>query len=737
VITLTKLEAPSVRPALVRRERLVAAITAAPAKLTLVDAPAGSGKTTLLSEWATAEGEQRPFAWLSLDRSDNDPVRFFDGVVEALQRVVPGIAEEARAALAGPTSLTDVVVPSLINDLHASGRPLVLALDDYHLIDNPRIHEAVAFLLEHMPATLALAIASRTQPPLPLERLRVRREMVEVRAAELRFTEDETSVLLNEMLGLELGAEDVASLQQRTEGWAAGLQLAALSLHGREDAHSFISTFAGDDRPVVDYLGFEVLDALDDAVRRFLLRTSILDRVCAPLCDTVAGVDHGAAMLEALERANLFIVPLDTKRGWYRYHHLFRELLSHELGRTEPALVAELHVRACAWYRDHGHVSEAVGHAIAAGDLRGASELITEHWYDLLQRGRIETVASWLEAVGDEAVRADASLCLTKAWIAVNTGQLDEVEGWIDSAEAAIPDVHGEQRAVLEAGVASLQEIHRYMGGDVGSAVEAGRRSVAGGATPWRPVGCPVLGIALLWSGRAGEAAEELEGSIRAAKSAGNHLAVIHASGGLATIRAEEGDVEAADRVAREALSLADERSLGAHWATTMALVARGRALEQEGRLADAARAIERGAELSRRGVAGVEIAFALLSQAEARQLSGDPDGAAALLAEARRAAGDCPDPGILTELLERTQRRLGARPHKPGKRGHRFADDLTQRELALLRLLPGRMSQREIAESLFVSPNTVKTHLRGIYRKLDAVSREEAVERARELGLL
>jgi LuxR family transcriptional regulator, maltose regulon positive regulatory protein len=739
VIAATKLQVPRGSRGLVRRDRLVAAILgASDAKLTLIVAPAGSGKTTLLGEWLAAPEEGRPSAWLSLDSGDNDPVRFWEGVIAAVRTVEPGFGGHPLGLLSGPASLTGMVLPSLVNELVALERPLVLVLDDYHVVTSPTVHESLVFLLDHLPETVQLAIASRGEPPLPLGRLRVRRDVMEIRESHLRFTDDEAGALLNGIVGLGLDRADIARLQGRTEGWAAGLHLAALSLHGRDDASAFISSFAGDDRPIVDYLGYEVLDAQSEAIREFMLRTSILNRLCGPLCDAVTGERHSVARLDEFERSGLFLVPLDTKREWYRYHTLFRQLLRHELGRSEPGLVESLHRRACAWHRAHGEVSDAVHHATAAGDVSAASELITGHWYDHLQRGRIETVAGWLDALGEDAVRGDASLCLTKAWIGVNTGRLDEVGRWIEAAEAALGrDGEDDRAATLESGVASLYEIYRYMGGDVGRAVEAGRQSVERGETPWRPVGCPVLGIALFWSGLPGEAAEELEDSVERARSAGNHLAVIHASAGLAAIHAEQGDLEEGDRIARAALELAEECSLADHWATTMARVVHGRALEQEGRLEQAGSAIERGAELSQRGVASIEIGYSLLSQAEARQLQGDSEGAGTLVARARRVVEGCPDPGILTQMLARTERRLHLAPRHRAGAAYGLREELTERELAVLRLFPSELSQREIADALFISINTVKTHARGIYRKLNVDARDAAVARARELELL
>jgi LuxR family transcriptional regulator, maltose regulon positive regulatory protein len=727
VLAATKLHVPPRRPG-VPRERLFELLSSADAaKLVLVCAPAGAGKTTLLAEWHAAEAERRPFGWLSLDASDNDTVRFLDGAITALQTAAPGTGEEALGALTGPASLTDVVLPSLINDVAALREPVVLVLDDYHLISNERIHALVDVLLEHLPRTLQLVIATRSQPPLAVDRLRARRDLLDVGVDELRFTDAEAERLLNEVLSLDLDDGDIAQLQSRTEGWAAGLQLAALSLTRRDDAHEFIASFAGDDRPIVDYLGFEALDGLPADVRDFLLRTSVLDRMTGPLCDWLLDTSESDAMLAGLERAGLFLVPLDSKREWYRYHHLFSGLLRHELTRTDPKRVPELHRRASAWFGERGSASEAIQHAIAAGDVARASELISAHWYGYLQRGRIETVAAWLDELGDDNVRTDAGLCLTKAWIAVNTGHLEDVARWIDFAERI-----GDTSLEVESGIAALQEIHRYMDGDVDAAVAAGRRSVERGQTPWRPMGCPVLGIALFWSGHPDEAARELERSVDTAESADNHLSVIHATSALATISLEDGDVESAGVLAQTALERADSANLSEHWATAMSRVARSRFLERQGKPAEARKAVDLSVELARQGVASVETAYSLLSQAEIRQRQGEREAAVQILREARAVVERCPRPGILEQMLARAERRVR---RSGASNGH--ADDLTDRELSVLHLLSGELSQREIAGTLFVSLNTVKSHVKSIYRKLRVDSRDEAVSRARELGVI
>jgi LuxR family maltose regulon positive regulatory protein len=734
VLAATKLQVPRARARLVLRPRLVSLLTqAAGARLVLLHAPVGSGKTTLLAEWHASPAEERPFAWLTLDAADNDPVRFLEGVIAALQTVDAGTGAAALVHLAGPAGLEDVVLPSLVNDVAALPRPVVLVLDDYFLVANPVVHAAVTYLLDHQPDTLQIAIGTRAEPALPLGRLRVQGELVEVRAEQLRFTTAEAEELLNVTARLALDGDDIARLQDRTEGWAAGLQLAALSLAGRADPSEFISAFAGDDRPVADYLGFEVLDGQPPDVRAFLVGTAVLDRLSGPLCDAVVAGSGSAARLDELEREGLPLVPLDAKREWYRYHHLFVGLLRHELARTREAEVPTLHRRASAWYLQAGSPGEAIRHAITGGDVTGAGALIRDHWYSYLQHGRLETVAGWLDALGDDAVSRDTGLCLTKAWIAVNTGRLDEVAEWIEAAERA-----GADEPMLASGVASLWEIHRYMSGDVVRAVEAGRFSVARGETPWRPVGCPVLGIALFWSGRHGEAQAELERSAVIARAAGNHLAVVHASAGLAAIHAERGEIDVGAAVARDALALAEERGLGEHWATTMARVVHGRALEEEGRLGEAGRVVDLGVELSRRGVAAVEIAYARLAQTEDRRLRGDPGGAVESMHHARRVIDECAAPGILRDMLSRTERRLHLAPrvHAAADGGVQ-AEALTEAERGVLSLLPGTLSQREIGSALAISLNTVKSHARSIYRKLDVDSRDEAVARARGLGLL
>jgi LuxR family maltose regulon positive regulatory protein len=437
----TKFYVPRPRHGLVPRLRLSERLDrGAASKLTLVSAPAGFGKTTLLTEWLAASpatpGNERLAAWLSLDRADNDPASFWAYVIAALRTVASGVGEGALALLHAPQPPpVETVLTVLLNDLGAIAADVVLVLDDYHVIDAPEVRDGMAFWLDHLPAQLHVVIASRADPALPLARLRARGELAEIRAAELRFTPDEAAAYFNGMMGLQLTARDVAVLEARTEGWVAALQLAALSMQGRDDVAGFIDGFAGDDRYVVDYLAEEVLQRQPDRVQAFLLQTSILGRVSGPLCDAITGHGGGKAMLEALDRGNLFLVPLDDRRQWYRYHHLFADVLQARLLDEHPGQVPELHRRASAWFEQNGEQPVAIGHALAAGDFGRAADLV-ELAIPAMARTRQEaTVRGWLEMIPDELVRVRPVLSVGFAGALLTGGELEGVEGRLRDAE--------------------------------------------------------------------------------------------------------------------------------------------------------------------------------------------------------------------------------------------------------------------------------------------------------------
>jgi LuxR family maltose regulon positive regulatory protein len=437
----TKLYVPRSRRGLVLRPRLTERLDrGTTSKLVLVSAPAGFGKTTLLAEWLAAppaaRAGERLAAWLSLDRGDNDSASFWAYVIAALRTVASGVGESALALLDAPQPPPiETVLTTLLNDLGAVAAEIVLVLDDYQVIDAREVQEGMAFLLDHLPPWLHVVIASRADPVLPLARMRARGELAEIRAAELRFTADEAAAYLNEMMGLQLTARDVAALEERTEGWIAALQLAALSMQGRDDVAGFIAGFAGDDRYVVDYLAEEVLARQSDRVQAFLLQTSILDRLSGPLCDAVTGQGGGKGMLEALDRGNLFLVPLDDRRRWYRYHQLFADVLQARLQDEQPGQVPDLHRRASEWHEQSGELPGAVRHALAAGDFGRAAGLV-ELAIPAVRRTRQEaTLRGWLEVLPDEVVQARPVLSVYFAGALLISGEVDGVEGRLRDAE--------------------------------------------------------------------------------------------------------------------------------------------------------------------------------------------------------------------------------------------------------------------------------------------------------------
>ena len=448
----TKLHVPRWRRSLVARPRLSERLSrGAESALTLVSAPAGFGKTTLLAEWlAAAPVDGRSVAWLSLDQRDNDPALFWTYLVAALKTAAPGVGAGALALLQPPEPPGEAGLVTLLNDLDAISDDVVLVLDDYHVIDARDVQDGMAFLLEHLPPQIHLVIASRADPALPLARLRGRGELAEIRAADLRFTPGEAAAYLNEVMGLVLTAADVAALEGRTEGWIAALQLAALSMQGREDTAAFIDGFAGDDRYIVDFLAEEVLQRQPEHVQHFLLQTSILDRLSGPLCDAVTGQDGGKARLTALERGNLFLVPLDDRRRWYRYHQLFADVLQARLRDEQPDDVPDLHRRASAWHEQNGEPSETIRHALAAGDFERAADLVELAIPAMLRSRQEAAVLGWLKLLPDEVVRVRPVLSVGFAGALLSGGEFEGVEArlrdaehWLDEATGIRQGSHG------------------------------------------------------------------------------------------------------------------------------------------------------------------------------------------------------------------------------------------------------------------------------------------------------
>ncbi|PKN97330.1 MAG: helix-turn-helix transcriptional regulator [Chloroflexi bacterium HGW-Chloroflexi-4] len=438
-LILTKLYIPPIRRAIVPRPALIARLNeglATNRKLTLISAPAGFGKTTLVSEWASRCG--RPVAWLSLDEGDNDPTRFLVYIVKAMQTITSKIGADVVAALqsARPPS-SESLLTSLLNEIAALPDKFILVLDDYHMLDSKPVDQALTFMVEHMPPQMVLIIATREDPQLPLARLRAHGQLIELRAADLRFTPTEAADFLNQVMGLNLSTDDIAALETRTEGWIAGLQLAALSVQGHHDAASFIQSFTGSHRFILDYLVEEVLQRQPERVSSFLLQTSILDQLYSPLCDAVTEQTDCKEMLKALERDNLFVIPLDDQRQWYRYHHLFADVLLEHLMGTQPEMVAILHSRASEWYEKNGLPHDAIRHALAGKDFERAASLIELEIPETRRnrRGTTVTELGWLKALPDELVRFRPVLCVHYAYALFGGGEVGGVEPWLRDAE--------------------------------------------------------------------------------------------------------------------------------------------------------------------------------------------------------------------------------------------------------------------------------------------------------------
>jgi LuxR family maltose regulon positive regulatory protein len=740
-LLLTKLEPPRVRPGHVQRGDLVARLgQGLDRRLNLVAAPAGWGKTTLLAEWLSMEDDVA-FAWLSLDEDDNDPARFWGYVSAALRKAGVDVPAAFEAAVAAPGApIRDAALPLLINALLTSGREHVLVLDDYQVISDPAIHEDVRFLLDHLPRDSHLVIATRVEPPIGVPRLRARGELGEIASDQLRFNEAEAAALLNDTLALALPDEELALVSARTEGWAAGLYLAGLSLRDRGRPISAQDVVY--DRHLVDYLGEEVVSAQDPEARGFLVDTCVLDRLCAPLCDAIRGDDASKRLLGEIERANLFLVPLDERREWFRYHHVFRDVLRRELEDTRSAeYVAELHARAGAWLAQDGDVSAALGHLLAAGRESDAADLIATSWNASLQSGHSATVVRWLDALPIDVVTGDPRLCLARAWLALDLGEQATAERWADATAAAddgrpLP----EGGATVASGVAMLRATLAYRNGDLIGAEELGTQAVDLEDDPessWRAVALATLGAARHFRGaQSDDVVPLLEQAVAIARAGANSMAVLRAQGTLAAVTFAAGDRETATRWVASADRLRSQQSLEEYWMGSLSSAVAGQLAAASGDLEHAREQLERAVVLARRGAARPEHIYALAALAPVQATMGEADAAGETLRAARQALKGSPSPGLFPHLLNDVDRRLRGRSaadtRAPGE-----VEELSAREMAVLRLLGSELSIAAIGDELYISRNTVKTHVRGIYRKLDADTRAAAVARARELGRL
>jgi LuxR family maltose regulon positive regulatory protein len=557
----TKLYIPPLRPNLVPRPRLIERLNEGlrlDRRLTLVSAPAGFGKTTLISEWFAdlrlhphrGQPIEKQMAWLSLDQEDNEPARFWTYFVGALRTVEEGMGESPQQMLPAPQALSaQLVLTGLLNDIAALPYRIILVLDDFHLVSGETILEGLAFLLDHQPQQLHLVLATRADPPLPISRLRARGQLTELHSNELRFTPHEIATYLNEMMELALAAEHVAALEQRTEGWIAGLQLAALSLQGHQNAGSFIQAFTGSQRYVLDYLTEEVLNRQSAEIQTFLLQTAVLDRLTGSLCDAVAQGTESQRVLESLEAANLFIVPLDEERRWYRYHRLFADLLRRRLGREQRQLVPDLHLRASKWYEEEGLFPDAVSHLLAAGDSERAAGLIDWTGWAMLARGEMRVLLGWLDALPHDLVDSQPQLSVLRAWALALTGQWDGVEWTLGQADEG--HVPGEVKA-LHAYLASVR-------GDVPRTMELCRQALEDlPEEKWfsRSIIALSLGIAHFASGKPAAASQALSEAIALGRAAGPTYMILAAMMTLGHVQEMGGSLRQAVQTFHGALEL-------------------------------------------------------------------------------------------------------------------------------------------------------------------------------------
>ncbi|MCW2876044.1 MAG: ATP-dependent transcriptional regulator, MalT-like, LuxR family [Sphaerisporangium sp.] len=655
----TKLHIPRRRRGLVTRPRLSERLSrGAESALTLVSAPAGFGKTTLLAEWlAAVPAGGRSAAWLSLDQRDNDPVMFWPYLVAALKTAAPGVGASALSLLQSPQAPIEAVLATLLNDLHAISNEAVLVLDDYHVIDDRDVQDGMAFLLEHLPPQIHLVIAGRADPAFPLARLRGRGELVELRAADLRFTPDEAAAYLNGVMGLVLTAQDVAALEGRTEGWIAALQLAALSMQGRDDVAAFIAGFAGDDRYIVDYLAEEVLQRQPEHVQHFLLQTSVLDRLSGSLCDAVTGEDGGKAKLAALERGNLFLVPLDDRRRWYRYHQLFADVLQAHLLDERPDDVPDLHRRASVWYEQNGEPSEAIRHALAAEDLERAADLV-ELAIPAMRRSRQEAaVRGWLKMLPDELVRVRPVLSVGFAGALLAGGELEGVEGrlldaerWLDttpgigkesqapSAEMVVVD--DEEFLRLPATIELYRAAQALARGDGLGAARHARRALD--LSPeedhlCRAAAAGLLGLAF-WASGDLEAAHRAYAECMAGLHRAGHVAdTLGCAIALADIRLAQGRLGEAMRTYEQALQRAPEQGGSVLPGTADMYVGMSELHRERDDLSAATRHLLRSQELGEHTGLPQNRYRWRVAMARIREAEGDLGGALNLLNEAER----------------------------------------------------------------------------------------------------
>ena len=741
-VLTAKLYLPPPRPKLVVRQRLLDRLNDGldGRKLTLVSAPAGFGKSTLLSSWL----HDAPFstAWLSLDEDDNDLARFLLYLIAALQTAVPDIGQNLLPILQSPQlPPSPAILTPLLNELAQLTAPVVLVLDDYHLIEAQLVDEAITFLLQHLPPQLHLVIATREDPTLPLARLRARGQLTELRAADLRFTRDEASQFLNDAMDLNLPAAHIAALEARTEGWAVGLQLAAvalqspLSLQGQADSSNFINSFTGSHRFVLDYLVEEVLHQLPAATQHFLLQTSVLERLCGPLCEALladAKPGSGAQTLRDLEQANLFIIPLDDERRWYRYHHLFTELLRQRLQQEATSNEADLHLQASIWYEANNLEIDAFHHATLAGDIERATRLVEGGGMPLHFQGAVTPVLNWLGGLPTAVLDQNPVLWVLYASALLFVGQLADAAQKADAAEAALAQAKpNEAIRDLIGHVASIRATLAVSQHQAETIIVESERALGHlhpNNLPVRTATIWSLGVAHLLQGNLAAAAQAFTEAISISEQIGHFIIHIMATLGLAQVQQAEKKLILAGETFQRVLAIIGEAPFPIAGEAHLGLA---QISYEQNDLAAAKTHINKAIPLARQIIGTDRYAVCQLMAARLKLAAGDVASAEAALAAAEQFAQEHSFDYLLPEITAvqtQLQTEQGSQP---------LAEPLSPRELEVLQLIAQGLSNREIGERLFLTLNTVKGHNRRIFAKLQVQRRTEAVALSRELGLL
>ncbi len=731
-LAATKLMPPTLPDRLVRRSRLTDRLDAGLAgqvRFVLASAPAGSGKSTLLASWLAERPES--VAWLQVEAVDSDPVRFWAYLVASIREALPS-ATNSLLQLANSSHRDEQsLVSAIVNVLAELAAPLVVVIDDFHLIDHASVHRGMERLIDLCPPTATIVVSTRVDPPFRLGRLRVRGQMIELRGDDFRFGAAEAPGLLLHYDDQVLDERVVERLCRRTEGWAAGLVLAGLSLQRSGDPERFVDSFHADDQLVVEYMTDEFLSGESDAQRRRLLETSVLEQFNGALVDAVTNSTGGAQWLTETAKANQLLIGLDRTGSWYRYHHLLRDLLRLEAEQAfAPEQLNELHRRAAAWFEDEGDPLRAIGHHLAAGKNRAAVPLMYVLGPQLISNGQIDTLRGLLKRIGEPATN-DPACALTWGWCDYIGGHYARAHEWVDTTHRlASPDFDPIITAPLRMNLAVAD-------GDVGTALELAREMKATDqfATHGPELATSAGGV-FMWAGQAAEAHEVLEIAVQ-------QSAAIDFRASLVLSRIYEaindfddsGDTSGGDR----ALDTAEELAMGSYYRIAPAYALRGRgAADNASARADAMKAVD----LARQIPGDLALAYTL-TICGGTLLDADDHTGEGLLAEARSIIDRCPDPGIAGRYLARIESRhgIGGRARSGSSDTARDTDalveQLTERETAVLRYLPTKLSQREIASELYVSPNTVKTHCAAIYRKLGVGDRKAAVQTARDLGML